>query len=449
MNKFVNTLGVLCLATMPLVAQTGDWKTETNYQKVAVKKQLTERFTKYVTFDTQANDTVETVPSSDGQKKLAKALAKELKKYGAKQVKVDEFSIVTAEIPANSTKPCPTIAFIAHMDTATEVTGANVKPQVHTNYQGGEIVINAEQKLTINTTNSPQLARAKGHDIITASGNTLLGADDKTGIAVVMTFVQFLYDHPLLEHGTIKIAFTPDEEIGTGIEKFNVPNFQATYAYTVDGSDLGQLTNETFNAKSFTAIFEGQRGVHPGDAMNSAFSDNVLMASDFHTLLPRYKRPETTSNRKGYIYVDSINTTDNKTEVKGILRAFTSEEMQELENDVNRAFNTVKTMNYKGTNFSLKFTEQYKNMKDVLPEQVTSIAKLAMSQEEITPTIHAARGGTDGSNLSFMGLPTADLFSGQYNLHSTREYADVDVMEASLRTLVRLSILWNLQGSSK
>ena len=446
MNKLLKTAALAAAALLPLAAtaQDMDWKSVTRYNKAEAKKQLTERFTKYVTYDTQSSDKTDKVPSTPGQTKLAKALAKELKKNGAKNVQVDKYSIVTAEIPANTAANAPVIAFLAHMDTALEASGKDVKPQVHSNYQGGDIVINAEQNLRLTPANSPQLARARGHDIITASGNTLLGADDKTGVAIIMTLVQFLYDHPEMQHGTIKIAFTPDEETGAGVEKF-VASFGADYAYTVDGGDLGQLTNETFNAKAFTAVFEGMRAVHPGEAMNSAFSDNVLMASDFHTLLPRHRRPETTADRRGFILVDSITTQGDRTEVKGIIRAFSDEETQDLVNEVTQAFNTVKGMNYKGKNFALTITDQYKNMKAVLPEQMVSLAQLAMQSEDVTPVLTAARGGTDGSTLSFMGLPTPDIFAGQYNIHSPLEYADVDVMEASLRTLLRLTSLWSMQ----
>ena len=450
MNKLVKTAILAAALLLPLsaAAQEMDWKSVTRYNKAEAKKQLTERFTKYVTFDTQSSDQTAKVPSTAGQTKLAKALAKELKKNGVKNVKVDSNGIVTGEIPANSNRNTPAVAFLAHMDTALEASGKDVKPQVHTNYQGGDIVINAERKLILNPGNSPQLARARGHDIITASGGTLLGADDKTGVAIIMTMVQFLNDHPEMQHGTIKIAFTPDEETGAGVEKFDVASFGADYAYTLDGGDLGELTNETFNAKSFTVEFEGLRAVHPGYAMNSAFSDNLLMASDFHTLLPRHRRPETTADRRGFILVDSITTIGDKSEIKGIIRAFSEEEMQELTGEVTRAFNTVKSMNYKGKGFNLTFEDQYKNMKSVLPEQMISLAQLAMKNEDITPVLTAARGGTDGSSLSFMGLPTPDLFAGQYNIHSEREYADVDVMEASLRTVLRLISLWNIQGNS-
>ena len=260
-----------------------------------------------------------------------------------------------------------------------------------------------------------------------------------------MTLVQYLYDHPTLKHGTIKIVFTPDEETGAGISHLNVANLKADYAYTLDGSDKGELTVETFNAKSFTVSWDGYRAVHPGQAMHSPFVDNVLMASDFHTLLPRTKRPETTDGTRGFILVDSITTQGDHTEIKGILRAFSNEEMQTLIQDITQAFNIVKSMNPNGKNFSLTFTDQYKNMKEVLPEQGIHLAELAMQAEDITPKRHAARGGTDGAQLSFMGLPTPNLFSGQYNMHSELEYADVDVMESSLRTLLRLTSLWALQ----
>ncbi len=445
MKNWLRFIALFAMSGLPLLAYAQDWKAVTHYDKTAIKKQLTDRFTRYVTFDTQSSETASSVPSTPGQIKLAKELVKELKKNGAKNVRLDKSGFVTAEIPANVATKAPTIAFFAHLDTALEASGKNVKPQVHTKYQGGDLVINSEKKLILNPTNAPQLLQGRGHDIITASGGTLLGADDKTGVAIIMTLVQFLYDNPSLEHAPIKIAFTPDEEIGTGIGHFNVPAFGANYAYTVDGGNLGEIINETFNAKSFTVVFEGNRAVHPGEALNSPFADNVLMASDFHTLLPRYKRPESTSGRKGFILVDSIQTQENRTEIKGIIRAFTDTEMDELVNDVKTAFNTVKAMNHKGTGFQLSFTDQYKNMNTVLPKQVVDMAVLAMQQEEITPTITAARGGTDGSQLSFKGLPTPDIFSGQFNIHSELEYADVDVMESSFRTLVRLATLWNLQ----
>ena len=436
MKKLSAALLVLCCA--PFLATAQDWKAATHYDKAAVKKQLTERFTRYVTYDTQSNDGATAVPSTPGQLKFAKELAKELKKNGAQNVRVSKQGFVTAEIPANTQKPAPVIGLFAHLDTAPGTSGKDVKPQVHAKYNGGDIVVNADKKLVLTPANAPQLLRANGHDIITASGGTLLGADDKTGVAILLTLTQFLYDHPTLPHGTVKIAFTPDEEIGEGIGHFDVAAFGADFAYTLDGANTGELINETFNAQSFTAVFEGNRSVHPGEAKNSPFADNVLMASDFHTLLPRQKRPETTAGLQGFIWVEDIQTKGDRTEVKGILRAFSQTEMDQLVAEVTQAFNTVKAMNYKGKNFSLTFENEYQNMKEKLPEQVIARAQAAMEQEEITPVLLPARGGTDGATLSWKGLPTPDIFAGQFNIHSELEYADVDVMEASFRTLMRL-----------
>ncbi|MBR5151621.1 MAG: peptidase T [Elusimicrobiaceae bacterium] len=433
----------LCVAAQ---AQVTDWKVATKYDKKSAKEQLIKRFTNYVTFDTQASDQTDQTPSTPGQLKLAKELVKELKKYGAKNVTLDGHGIVTADLSATSNKPAPTVAFLAHLDTALEKSGKNVKAQVHKDYRGGDIVINKEHNILINPQNSPQLAKATGHDIITASGGTLLGADDKTGVAVVMTLVQYLYDHPEFAHGPIKVAFTPDEEIGTGIDKLDVAKFGADYAYTVDGGELGELTTQTFTGKAFKAVFTGNRAVHPGSAMNSPFADNILMATDFHTLLPRQSRPETTSGLRGYIFLDTFTTQQDTTTVAGIVRAFTDEEMNTLIGQLNQALRTVKAMHNKGT-ATLEITDQYRNFAEKLPPHMITLVQEAMRQEDIKPVLHAARGGTDGSVLSFKGLPTPDIFAGQFNIHSEREYADVDVMEASLRTLLRLASLWSLQSN--
>ncbi len=443
MNKLLAT-GICCVLALTAGAQVTDWKSSTHYNKKSAKEQLIKRFTHYVTFDTQSAENGKT-PSTPGQLKLAKELAKELKKYGAQHVQVDAHSIVTADIPSTLNKPAPTVAFLAHLDTALEASGKNVKPQIHKDYRGGDIVINAASNLVINPYNSPQLTRATGHDIITASGGTLLGADDKTGVAIIMTLVQYLFDHPEMQHGPLKIIFTPDEEIGTGIDSLDVAKLGADYAYTLDGGGLGELTNETFTAKAFKAVFTGNRAVHPGDAMNSPFADNILMASDFHTLLPRQSRPETTSGRRGYIYLDTFTTEDDTTTVSGIIRAFTDEDINALTGQLNQALRTVKAMHNKGK-ATLEITDQYRNFSEKIPPLMLTLAQNAMRQEDITPVLHAARGGTDGSTLSFKGLPTPDLFSGQFNMHSEREYADVDVMEASLRTVLRLVELWGLQA---
>ncbi|MBR2504847.1 MAG: tripeptide aminopeptidase PepT, partial [Elusimicrobiaceae bacterium] len=271
----------------------------------------------------------------------------------------------------------------------------------------------------------------------------LLGADDKAGIAIIMTFADYLLGNTVIEHGPIKIAFTPDEEISTGIKTMDVADFGADYAYTVDGGDLGETIVENFNGRSFTAVFNGERGVHAGSAMNSAFADNLLMASDFHTLLPRHRRPETTSGRQGFILVKSIETQGNQSVVKGNIRSFTDEELAELTAVVEQSFKTVRSLYPKNTGTELSFTDQYKNAKDVIPAKLIEVLEQAMTAEEVTPKRVSARGGTDGVFLSFNGLPTTDIFAGMFNLHSPLEYADIDIMEASLRTLFSTVSYWN------
>lgn len=412
------------------------------YDKQTAKADLTERLTKYVTYDTQSDPQAAKVPSTKGQLLFAKALAKELKNIGAKNVQISKTGIVTADIPSTTSKPAPTIAFLAHMDTSVDAPGKNVKPQVHAKYNGGDIVIDKEKNLRLTEYNSPQLLDARGHDIITASGGTLLGADDKAGVAILMTMADYLIGNPSIEHGPVKIVFTPDEEVRTGTLTLDIDALGADYAYTIDGENLGEIVVENFNGRSFTAVFEGLRGVHAGHAMNSAFCDNILMASDFHTLLPRQRRPETTSNRRGFIWVTSIATEGDRSTVQGSIRAFTPQEMDELSTLVTQAFNTVKSMNPKRTGAELSFKDQFKNAKEVIPAQVVSLLESAMRAEEINPKHIALRGGTDAVTLSFRGLPAVDVFAGMFNIHSELEYADADVMEASLRTLLTTVSLW-------
>lgn len=433
----------ICAALPMAAAAQQNWKAVMRYDKQSAKTALTERLSKYVTYDTTADANSGKVPSSKGQISFGKVLAKELKNIGAKNVKISKTGIVTAEIPATTTKETPTIAFLAHMDTSASSSGKNVIPQVHSKYKGGDIVINQAQNLRLTEYNSPQLLHARGHDIMTASGGTLLGADDKAGIAIIMTFADYLLGNTGIEHGPIKIAFTPDEEISTGIKTMDVASFGADYAYTVDGGNLGETIVENFNGRSFTAVFNGERGVHAGSAMNSAFADNLLMASDFHTLLPRHRRPETTSGRQGFILVKSIETQGNQSVVKGNIRSFTDEELAELTAVVEQSFKTVRSLYPKNTGTELSFTDQYKNAKDVIPAKLIEVLEQAMTAEEVTPKRVSARGGTDGVFLSFHGLPTADIFAGMFNLHSPLEYADIDIMEASLRTLFSTVSYWS------
>lgn len=433
-RTLLTALIVVCLPLMAIGQET-DWKVLSRYEKAPVKKQLASRLTDYAKINTQSQPTGK-VPSTPGQLKLAKQLAKELKKNGAVQVKVDKSGIVTAQVPGNAAN-YPTVAFFAHLDTTPSVSAQNVQPQTHT-YKGGEIVIHADKKLVLNTYNAPQLLRANGHEIITASGDTLLGADDKAGAAILLTAVQYLYDHSQLPHGTLYFVFTPDSYSGKGIAQLDAAQIPADYVYTLDAGELGQLVSETFSGKQFKAVFEGDRTPQLSTAIHSPFADNVLMASDFHTLLPRHKRPETTANKNGFIYVDNISTQGNRSEVTGIIRAFSEAELQTLTQEVTQAFNTVKSMNYKGKNFALTFVSQDTNVKNALPEKTLTRAQTAMKAEEVTPILSAARQTTDAARLAAKGLPAAGLFTGYYHPGTLLEYADVDVMEASFRTVLRL-----------
>lgn len=436
---------VLCLLTAPVMGAAQDWKALTRYDKNAVKTQLTDRFVKYAQIDTQSNPSVAYAPSSKGQKVFAKQLAKELKKYGAQHVKVSENSLVTADIAATSKNPAPAVAFLAHLDTAPEISAHAVKPRVIKHYDGKDIVLDSARQLTLNSYTAPKLTAAHGHDLIVANGGTSLGADDKAGIAVIMTLVQYLYDHPEIAHGPLKIVFTPDESTGAGMAKLNPADLGVQYAYTVSGGDTGELMTENFNAKSFVITFTGYRAVRPGLAQNSAFADNVLMASDFHTLLPRYQRPETTTDKRGFIYVNDISTQGDTTTVRGIIRAFSDEETAQLVSTVQNAFNTVKSMHARAKGATLAFRDEYKNMESALPPAMLQLTKTAMQAEEITPKEVSLRGSTDGAVLSAAGIPAPDIFAGIYNTHTALEYVDADVMESSLRTLIRLLTLWETQ----
>jgi len=440
LTVFVLGLCVPCSA----LAQETDWKVLSHYEKAPVKKQLADRLTAYAQTDTQSQAS-DKVPSTPGQLKLAKQVAKELKKNGAANVKVDKYGIVTAEIPSNLTAPAPVLALVAHLDTAPGFPAQNVRPQLHANYKGGSLVLNAAKNIAIDTYNAPQLLRAKGHDIITSSGDTILGANGKAGLAILVTLAQYFYDHPQLPHGTIKLVFTPDSFFGSGVRRLDVPALGTAYAYTLDAGELGQLVTETFSAKKFTAVFEGNRTADLGHAINMPFADNILMASDFHTLLPRHKRPETTANKNGFIYVDNITTQENRTEITGVIRAFSDEEMEVLTQEVTRAFDTVKRMNPKGKNFSLTFANQDKNMKGIIAPLALRLAEQALREEEVAAQPTAARSATDGARLAEKGLPAIGLFTGYYHTPGVQEYADVDVMEASLRTVLRLTALWAAQ----
>ncbi len=399
-----------------------------------------DRFLKYVKYDTQSDEDSETTPSTEKQFELANELVKELKELGLEDAHVDENCYVMATLPSNTDKDVPVIGFIAHIDTAPAVTGANVKPQILKNYQGGDIVL--PNGKVIQADQNPELKDMIGFDIIHTDGTTLLGADDKAGIAEIMDAIHYLVTHPEVKHGTIKIGFTPDEEIGRGADKFDVKKFGAKYAYTIDGGTRGEVETETFSADAVNITFHG-RNVHPGYAKGKLVNA-MKIAAHFIEMLPKDRlSPETTEGREGYVHPVFLSGNEEKTVVKFIIRDFIDEKLKEYE-DFLKELCEKAVADYPGSSFDFEVIEQYRNMKNILNQhpQVEQYAIEAMKRIGIKPIQSAIRGGTDGSRLSYMGLPTPNLFAGGHNFHGITEYVAVQDMEASVKNIVTLIQIW-------
>ncbi len=406
-----------------------------NYQFTCV-----DRFLKYVKYDTQSNEESETFPSDPKQLELSKELVKELKEIGLEDAHMDEWGYVMATLPANTDKDVPVIGFIAHVDTSPAVSGKDVKPKIHKNYQGGDIVL--ENGKVIKADSNPELKDMIGFDIITTDGTTLLGADDKAGIAEIMDAMNYLVKHPEIKHGTIKVCFTPDEEVGRGTEHFDVEKFGAKYAYTIDGGTRGEVETETFSADAVNIDFIG-RNVHPGYAKGKMIN-SIKMAAHFLESLPKDRlSPETTEGREGYVHPVSVNGNEEKTTVKFIIRDFIDEKLKEYEDLLKElADKTVEA--FPGSSMEFKVIEQYRNMKNILDQhpQVEEFALEALRRLDIKPIQSAIRGGTDGSRLSYMGLPTPNLFAGGHNFHAVTEYVAIQDMEAATQMIVTLIQVW-------
>jgi tripeptide aminopeptidase len=401
---------------------------------------VVERFLKYVKYDTQSDEDSETTPSTEKQFELANELVKELKELGLEDAHVDENCYVMATLPANTEKDVPVIGFIAHIDTAPAVSGANVKPQILKNYQGGDITL--PNGKVIAADQNPELKDMIGFDIIHTDGTTLLGADDKAGIAEIMDALNYLVTHPEVKHGTIKIGFTPDEEIGRGADKFDVKKFGAKYAYTIDGGTRGEVETETFSADAVNITFNG-KNVHPGYAKGKLVNA-MKIAAHFIEMLPKDRlSPETTEGREGYVHPVFLSGNEEKTVVKFIIRDFIDEKLKEYE-DFLKELCEKAVADFPGSSFEFEVIEQYRNMKNVLKEhpQVEEYAIEAMKRLGITPIQSAIRGGTDGSRLSYMGLPTPNLFAGGHNFHAVTEYVAIQDMEASVKNIVTLIQVW-------
>ena len=398
---------------------------------------VTENFLRYVSFDTKSNEESETIPSTEGQLVLAKALSEELSKMGMQQVKVSEFGYVTATLPSNIDKAVPTIGFIAHMDTSPDMSGKNVVPKIVENYDGEDILLSKENNIILSPKDFPELKEYIGKSLITTDGTTLLGADDKAGVAEIMAAVEYLIDNPEIKHGTIKVGFTPDEEIGRGADKFDVADFKADLAYTLDGGPLGELECESFNAAAFKLKIKG-RNVHPGYAKNK-MRNSMLIASEFINSLPKEEVPERTEGYEGFYHITDISGDVEGTKLQYIVRDFDKANFEKRKAFVVQLVAELNKKYGAGT-LELSMKDQYYNMLEVLKDQqhIVDTARDAMLELGITPLIKPIRGGTDGSRLSFMGLPTPNIFAGGENFHGKYEFACIDSMEKAVQVILKI-----------
>lgn len=401
-----------------------------------MKDKLIERLTTYVKYDTQSDAASDTTPSTDKQWNLLKALKEELGEIGLEEITLDGQGYLMATLPANI-EDAPVIGFLAHVDTATDFTGTGVNPQV-IEYSGGDIILNEAENIVLSPDEYPELKRYIGHTLITTDGTTLLGADNKAGIAEVVTAIEHLKNNPEIKHGKIRIAFTPDEEIGRGPHKFDVDAFGAEYAYTVDGGPIGELQYESFNAAGAEVTFTGN-SVHPGTAKDKMVNAG-RMAAEFAAMFDEFDTPEHTSGYEGFIHLVNINGDVEKSKAQFIIRDFDKEKFKArkilMETNVKRM-----QEKYGADRVDLYMIDQYYNMKDKIePEMhIVDNARRAMEALSITPDIKPVRGGTDGSQLSYKGLPTPNIFTGGENFHGKFEYASADDMEKAAQVIVKIA----------
>jgi len=398
------------------------------------------RFLKYVKIDTQSDEESSTNPSTQKQFDLGKELEIELKKIGFDSVELDENCNLWAEIKSNCDKDLPTIGFIAHMDTATEVSGKDVNPQIIKNYKGEDIVLNKENDIVIKTEDFPSLKNYIGQTIITTDGTTLLGADNKAGIAEIITALEFFIENPDVKHGNIKVAFTPDEEVGRGTETFDVEKFGADFAYTVDGGEIGGLEYETFNAAKAKLTIKG-KNVHPGSAKNTMVS-SLRIGFEFNNLLPLNEKPEYTEKYEGFYHLLETNGNVEETTMKYIIR---DHDMNDFKEKKELFKKSVNFMNYKyDDRITLEMEDQYNNMSQKIKPvfHIVETAKKAMEDLGIEPKINPVRGGTDGARLSYMGLPTPNIFTGGHNFHGKYEYIPLESMEKAVLVIRKIVELY-------
>lgn len=400
---------------------------------------LTNRFLRYVAVETTSNPDSETFPSAECEWNLLRMLAEELKAMGI-EANVDQYGYVMATIPSNlgeEGKNVPAVGFIAHVDTAPDASGKDIKPQIIENYKGGDIVLNERLGIKIAVKDFPEIEDYKGQTIITTDGTTLLGADDKAGVAEIMQMAQYIVEHSQFKHGEIKIGFTPDEEIGRGVDFFDVAKFGAKYAYTMDGGKIGELEFENFNAASAKIHIQG-RNVHPGYAKNKMINA-ILIAMELNALLPVEQRPEYTQDYEGFFHVIGIKGAVEEADIQYIIRDHSITKFKEKKRMMQEAVNFINTKFGEGT-ATLEMKDQYYNMREeVMPhKQIIDIAVKAMEDAGVKPVIQPIRGGTDGARLSFMGLPCPNIFAGGHNFHGKLEYLPVESMQKAYEVVLNI-----------
>lgn len=399
---------------------------------------LVERFLKYVQIDTDSNPESNACPSSEIQWDLAKVIVEDLKALGMEDITLDENCYIMATLPANCDEDIPAIGFIAHMDTAPSYNGRGVKPRIVENYNGEDIVLNADENVVLSPKDFAHMKNYIGQDLIVTDGSSLLGADDKAGIVEIIEAIKYLKEHPEIKHGVIKVGFTPDEEIGRGADLFDVQKFDCKFAYTVDGGELGELEYENFNAASATVKIQG-RDIHPGSAKNSMIN-SIMIAMELNAMLPCDQRPEHTENYEGFFLLDELTGTVENTKMEYIIRDHSMRKFNEKKIVIKDAVQYL-AKKYKDAKIEIEVKDSYYNMREKIEPvmYIIDLAKKSMEELEIVPNIRPIRGGTDGARLSYRGLPCPNLFTGGHNFHGRFEYICIQSMEKARDLIVKIA----------
>lgn len=405
--------------------------------KFSITMTVVDRFLQYVKFDTQSDEETNMTPSTPGQMVFAEFLEKELQKMGLKEISLDENGYLMATLPSNTDKKVPTVGFIAHLDTSPDMSGRHVNPRIVENYDGNDIVLNREKNIILSPDEFPELKNYIGQALIVTDGTTLLGADDKAGIAEIISAVAYLQEHPEIKHGDIRIAFNPDEEIGQGAHKFDVAKFRADFAYTMDGGEIGELEYENFNAASAKITFKG-RNVHPGYAKHKMLN-SIRVANQFIIMLPRWETPEHTEGYEGFYHLVGISGNVEETVLTYIVRDHDRDRFERRKKELEHL--TRKINNEFPGCASIEIKDQYYNMREKIEpvKHIIDIAEQAMKDAGVTPVVVPIRGGTDGAQLSFKGLPCPNIFAGGLNFHGRFEFVPIPSMEKATRVIVQIA----------